>query len=74
MTEMLTPAEGIRRELQRTVRRYITGDTAKSAGAALSTDSWFGPDSVTWLVQSDWSTIIGGVESLLIQVLHPPTL
>lgn len=74
MTEMLTPAEGIKRELQRTVRQYITGDTSRRAGAALSTDSWFGPDSITWLVQSDWATIIGGVESLLVQVLHPPTM
>jgi len=74
MDEMLTPVEGIRRELQRTVRGYITGDTKPRASADLSSDSWFGPDSVTWLIHSDASTMIGGVESLLVQVLHPPTM
>lgn len=74
MAEMLTPTEGIRRELQRTVRTYITGNPQPQATGNLATDSWFGPDSITWLVQSDWAAIIGGVESLLVQVLHPPTM
>lgn len=29
---------------------------------------------MTWLVQTDWSVLIGGVESLLVQTLHPPTM
>lgn len=70
----LTPVQGIRRELQRTVRSYVTGQREQTAGFAPSTDGWFGPDSITWVVQSDASTFIGGVESLLIQTLHPPTM
>lgn len=65
--------QGIRRELQRSIRSYIVGDTSgrrPSTGEA----GWFGPESVTWLVQSDWSTVVGGIESLLIQTLHPPTM
>ena len=71
---MLTPVQGIRRELQRTVRTYITGQPNAAGGVGPASDSWFGPDSVTWLVHSDWSTIIGGVEALLVQTLHPPTM
>jgi uncharacterized protein (DUF2236 family) len=70
----LTPVEGIRRELQRAVRTYITGQPKAAGNVGLASDGWFGPDSITWLVQSDWSTIIGGVESLLVQTLHPPTM
>ena len=73
-TDLLTPAEGIKRELQRAVRTYITGQPDPPKAIDLSTESWFGPESMTWLVQSDWSTIIGGVESLLVQTLHPPTM
>jgi len=68
----LTPIEGIRRELQRTVRSYVTGQREMNGGVAPASDSWFGPDSITWLVHSDASTFIGGVESLLVQTLHPP--
>ncbi len=74
MADMLTPSEGIRRELRRTVRGYITGNNSSREAGELSNDSWFGPDSITWLIQSDWSTLVGGVESLLVQVLHPPTM
>ena len=72
-TELLTPIEGIRRQLRRSVRSYLTGSDA-GPPSELPTDGWFGPDSVVWLVQSDWSIIIGGVESLLVQTLHPPTM
>lgn len=73
-TDQLTPVEGIRRELQRSVRTYITGQPEPGGGLGVASDSWFGPESVTWLVHSDWSTIIGGVASLLVQTLHPPTM
>ena len=73
-TDQLTPIEGIRRELQRTVAEYITGTREVGSGRTVATDSWFGPESITWLVQSDWSTMIGGVSSLLVQTLHPPTM
>lgn len=74
-TDQLTPVEGIRRELQRAVRSYLTGQRERGGdGIGVAGDSWFGPDSVTWVVHSDWSTIIGGVESLLVQTLHPPTM
>jgi len=72
-TERLTPIEGIRRELRRGVRSYLTGST-EPPPSTLSDDGWFGPDSVVWLVQADWSLLIGGVESLLVQTLHPPTM
>lgn len=73
-SEQLTPIEGIRRELRRTVAEYLTGSRGSGKGARAADDSWFGADSITWLVQSDWSVIIGGVESLLVQTLHPPTM
>lgn len=72
--EQLTPIEGIKRELQRTVAEYITGNREMGRERPMSDDSWFGPDSVTWLVHSDWSNLIGGVCSLLVQTLHPPTM
>ncbi len=74
MAKQLTPIEGIRRELQRTVSEYITGSRQDRHTGGVAEDSWFGPDSITWLIMSDWSTMIGGVESLLIQTLHPPTM
>lgn len=73
-TDQLTPIEGIRRELQRSVRTYITGQPEAGGGLGVAEDSWFGPDSITWLVHSDWSTIVGGVSSLFMQTLHPPTM
>lgn len=72
--EQLTPIQGIRRELQRSIRRYMSGQENPNGGVGPASDSWFGPDSVTWLVHSDFSMMIGGVESLLVQVLHPPTM
>lgn len=71
--EPLTPIDGIRRELRRGVRTYLTGSD-EPPPSSLPDDGWFGPDSIVWLVQADWSLIIGGVESLLIQTLHPPTM
>lgn len=70
----LTPVQGIRRELQRTVSSYITGEREPGGGLPIADDGWFGPDSATWVVQSDWSTLIGGVASLLVQTLHPPSM
>jgi len=69
----LTPIEGIRRHLRRGVRQYITGSDEPRIEAPAQ-DSWFGPESMTWLIQTDWSVLIGGVESLLVQTLHPPTM
>lgn len=74
MATQLTPIEGIQRELQRTVAEYLTGSRELRRNEGVADDSWFGPDSVTWLIMSDWSTLIGGVESILIQSLHPPTM
>ena len=70
----LTPIEGIRRELRRTIGSYIVGPEQRGSRSTVADDSWFGPDSVTWLVQSDWSVLVGAVQSLLIQTLHPPTM
>ena len=74
MAAQLTPIQGIRRELQRTVAGYITGDRDGLGAEGPADDSWFGPESVAWVVMSDFSTMIGGVESLLVQTLHPPTM
>ena len=70
----LTPVQGIRRELQRSIRGYIAGDDASRVRTLPSDGGWFGPDSITWLVHTDWSMLVGGIESLLVQVLHPPTM
>lgn len=74
MADRLSPIEGIRRELRRTVAEYVTGNREMGRDTRETADSWFGPDSITWLIMSDWSTMIGGVESLLVQTLHPPTM
>jgi uncharacterized protein (DUF2236 family) len=38
-------------------------------------ESWFGPDSVTWRVHGDLTTMmVGGVAGLLLQMLHPAVL
>ena len=74
MPDQLTPIEGIRRELRRTVAEYITGSQEMRRDTRTTEDSWFGPESITWLIMSDWSMIIGGVESLFVQTLHPPTM
>ncbi len=74
MAEMLTPVAGIRRELQRTVRGYITGDASPHGGITPAEDGWFGPDSVTWKIHASAAPMIGGVQSLLMQTLHPPTM
>ena len=70
----LTPIQGIRRELQRSLRSYVTGERDRPADATPATDSWFGPNSITWIVHSDASMFIGGIESLIVQTLHPPTM
>ena len=72
--ELLTPVQGIRRELQRIVRGYIVGEDQPPMRPTASDDSWFGPDSVAWIIHTDWATLIGGIESLLVQTLHPPTM
>lgn len=72
--ELLTPVQGIRRELQRVVRGYIVGDDQPPMRPTASDDSWFGPDSAAWIIHTDWATLIGGIESLLVQTLHPPTM
>lgn len=38
-------------------------------------ESWFGPESVTWRVHGDVTTMmVGGVSGLLLQMLHPAVL
>ena len=73
MSEPLTPTEGVRRELRRVINEYIAGDRNPKRQSP-ATDGWFGPSSVTWLVHGDSAMLIGGVQSLLIQTLHPPTM
>ncbi len=72
--ELLTPVQGIRRELRNAVIGYIGGADSPRTRDHPSDEGWFAPDSVTRRVFADASTMVGGVESLLVQTLHPPTM
>lgn len=57
--------------------RALFNDTARGERpvAARPGDSMFGPDSVAWRVHRDVTTMmVGGVSSLLLQMLHPAVL
>ena len=66
------------------LRRRIAGEVVaifndRSRGEApvvrRPEESWFGPRSVTWRVHGDvTSMMVGGVSSLLLQMLHPAVL
>ncbi|WP_093317447.1 oxygenase MpaB family protein [Sphingomonas jatrophae] len=66
------------------LRRRIAGEVVslfndRSRGEApvirRPAESWFGPDSVTWGVHGDVTAMmVGGVASLLLQMLHPKVL
>ena len=72
--QLLTPIEGIRRHLRRGVRTYITGSPEASLTLAAPEDRWHGADAATTIVHANWSMLIGGLESLFLQTLHPPTM
>ncbi|GJF33266.1 hypothetical protein KNE206_59660 [Kitasatospora sp. NE20-6] len=40
-------------------------------GTTVPADGLFGPDSISWRVHADPSTVLGGLRALLLQALHP---
>ena len=71
----LTPIAGIKRELQRSFRTYLLGDaTPPPERLVPADDGWFTSDSVARLIHGEAAGLIGGVQSLVIQTLHPPTM
>ncbi|PZU02467.1 MAG: hypothetical protein DI619_05260, partial [Francisella sp.] len=67
-----------------TVRRHIESQVLSLTGLALGGVDFespkgdpglFGPDSVSWKVHGDFSSmLIGGISALLLQMLHPAAL
>jgi len=64
----------VRLRIGRTVRDLLAGDApvVRDLNAPLEGDpGLFGPDSVTWRIHADGSMLVGGIRSLLVQMLHP---
>lgn len=60
--------------LGRGLRTMLAGDApvVRDLSAPVTGDpGLFGPDSVTWRVHADGSMLVGGIRSLLVQMLHP---
>lgn len=75
MDQASDPVEDVRMHLQRSVRRFLTGDPAPPVRVVDRNDpGLFGPDSITWRVHGDPAMFIGGLRALLIQTLHPLTM
>ncbi len=58
----------------RGLRTMLAGDrpVVRDLSAPIEGDpGLFGPDSVTWRIHADGSMLIGGIRSLLVQMLHP---
>jgi len=72
--DLLTPVEGIRRHLRRNIRSYITGTPDASLELAAPHERWHGANAATTTVHTSWAMLIGGLESLFMQTLHPPTM
>lgn len=68
--------------IRRTIRAHVHGMMRPDAGRAPAPllrppgdDGLFGPGSAVWAVHGDFTTMmIGGVSSLLLQMLHPAAL
>lgn len=68
-------AEAGREQIATAVRSIVSSDGAPLPSVWDPADpGWFEPDSVVRRVLGDSSGLIGGVRSLLIQALHPPTV
>lgn len=64
----------VRLAVGRTLRNLLAGDApvVRDLNAPIEGDpGLFGPDSVTWRIHSDGSMLVGGIRSLLVQMLHP---
>jgi uncharacterized protein (DUF2236 family) len=72
---MAQPADSVdhvRRELQRHMRRMLTGSEAPPVHDPARVDpGLFGPDSAAWRVHADTSMFVGGLRALLLQTMHP---
>ncbi len=65
------PTAALRGEIQRRMRRLVTGDDAPPVATERTDDGLFGPDSASWIVHADPSMFVGGLRALLLQTLHP---
>jgi uncharacterized protein (DUF2236 family) len=66
--------EAARSRIGVAVRRFLTGETSPPPVRLTRPPDdlgLFAPDSVTWRVHADLSTIVGGLRALLLQTLHP---
>jgi uncharacterized protein (DUF2236 family) len=64
----------VRLRIGRTVRDLLAGDAPvvrDLTEPVVGDPGLFGPDSVTWRIHSDGSMLVGGIRSLLVQMLHP---
>lgn len=69
------PAALLKRTIVEGVRATFNDKTRGEAPVERSTDALFAPDSVTWRVHGDVTTMmIGGFASLMLQMLHPAVL
>lgn len=73
--EVLGSALGSARlAIGRELRTILAGDApvVRDLNAPVEGDpGLFGPDSVTWRIHADGSMLVGGIRSLLVQMLHP---
>ena len=68
---VFAPARRILGNLARTALAGQVSGPSELEFAHTADPGLFGPESVTWRVHADRSTLIGGVRALLLQVLHP---
>jgi uncharacterized protein (DUF2236 family) len=65
----------LRQSIQDQVRRVFAGEPGAPPESLDGDAGLFGPDSASWLVHGDLtSMMVGGVASLLLQMLHPRAL
>ena len=71
MPPLLDPRAHLRAQVTRLFNDASKGDRPVTRRA----DALFAPDSVAWRVHGDVVTmLIGGIDSLLLQMLHPSVL
>src|SRR5215831_18847783 len=67
--------ESARRRIERPFLELLGGPGAPQLDLSRGDAGLFGPDSVTWRVHADLSSmLVGGVSALLLQALHPLAL
>lgn len=72
---MSNPADMARAALRAQVTRLFNDPSKGERPVTRRTDALFAPDSVAWRVHGDVVTmLIGGVDSLMLQMLHPAVL